>query len=93
MYDFFWSHALVSDEAIDRIHKHCDFSPNTTTSKQCDEARGDADDSIESLDIYNIYAPLCFSSNLTTPPKRASVRRLNSIFMLDYLIDQIASMY
>ncbi|KDP31724.1 hypothetical protein JCGZ_14937 [Jatropha curcas] len=32
-----------------------------------------ADNDALFLDIYNIYAPLCFGGNLTTHPKRASV--------------------
>ncbi|KAJ8622730.1 hypothetical protein MRB53_031259 [Persea americana] len=70
MYDFFWSHALMSDENIDRIHKNCDFSSTNSTSKPCYEV---SDYDLGSLDIYNIYAPLCFSSSLTTPPKKPSV--------------------
>ncbi|XXG83575.1 hypothetical protein AAC387_Pa10g1301 [Persea americana] len=69
-YDFYWSHALISDEIIRRIHKYCDFSPFTNVSRQCHEATDAID--LGSIDYYNIYAPLC-TSNLTTPPKRASV--------------------
>ncbi|KAG1331789.1 putative serine carboxypeptidase II-3 [Cocos nucifera] len=36
MVDYFWTHALISDETIDAIHKYCNFSPNASSEpKQC----------------------------------------------------------
>ncbi|KAF8395811.1 hypothetical protein HHK36_019765 [Tetracentron sinense] len=73
MYDYFWTHALVSDEANYGIQKYCNFSPNATTqAKQCTQAATEADLDTDYIDIYNIYAPLCFSSNLTAKPKKTS---------------------
>ncbi|KAK6928798.1 Peptidase S10, serine carboxypeptidase [Dillenia turbinata] len=74
MYDYFGTHALASPKTIDEIQKYCDFSPNATTQPpQCDDASTQLKIDIDSLDIYNIYAPLCFSSGLTSKPKRASI--------------------
>ncbi|KAL5713043.1 hypothetical protein ACHQM5_015158 [Ranunculus cassubicifolius] len=75
MYDYLWSHALLSDEAHDNIHKYCDFSPNATNPYplQCAAARAEARRTIFlTLNIYNIYAPRCQSGNLTDKPKPAS---------------------
>ncbi|XP_058077425.1 serine carboxypeptidase II-3-like [Magnolia sinica] len=76
MYDYFWTHALISDEAINDIHKYCNFSPNANASsqpQQCDNASEEVDNGIGPINIYDIYAPLCFSSNLTIKPKKATV--------------------
>ncbi|KAL1534688.1 serine carboxypeptidase 1-like [Salvia divinorum] len=63
--DYYWSHALISDESRNEIVKHCNF-PSPKLSDQCkqvlDQAYG------ESGNIYtlDIYAPLC-GSNSTAP--------------------------
>lgn len=77
MYEYFNSHALVSDEVTDEIMKHCDFSPGATNqTDKCNNAAEAADKNIGPIDIYNIYAPLCWNSNLTETPKKASVRTM-----------------
>ena len=74
MIDYLGSHAIISNEDVYQIHKYCDFSPNATTqSRECQTSYGALEDNIIDINIYNIYAPLCFSSNLTNRPKRASV--------------------
>ncbi|KAL0413676.1 UNVERIFIED_CONTAM: Serine carboxypeptidase-like 40 [Sesamum radiatum] len=71
MYEYFATHALVSDETTNRIMKYCDFSPNATQqSDECNEAATEADRCINPIDIYNIYAPLCSNSSLTDKPKK-----------------------
>ncbi|GFP84271.1 serine carboxypeptidase-like 40 [Phtheirospermum japonicum] len=78
MYEYFGSHALISDDTAYQIMKYCDFSPNATKlTDRCSEAVSDADKNVETIDIYNIYAPLCSNSNLTDKPKK------NSIFNFD----------
>nr|CAD1833575.1 unnamed protein product [Ananas comosus var. bracteatus] len=74
MYDYFWTHALISDEAIGAIHKSCNFSADSgDQSQRCLQAL----ESIQlgNLDIYNIYAPLCLSPGIANSqhPKRPSV--------------------
>ncbi|KAL0377180.1 UNVERIFIED_CONTAM: Serine carboxypeptidase-like 40 [Sesamum calycinum] len=73
MYEYFRTHALVSDETTNRIMKYCDFSPNATQqSDECNAAASEADRCINPIDIYNIYAPLCSNSTLTQKPKKAN---------------------
>ncbi|KAK4424913.1 Serine carboxypeptidase-like 40 [Sesamum alatum] len=73
MYEYFGTHALVSDETTNRIMKYCDFSPNATQqSDECSDAANEADRCINPIDIYNIYAPLCSNSSLTDQPKKAN---------------------
>ncbi|OUZ99791.1 Peptidase S10 [Macleaya cordata] len=68
-YDFFWTHALISDETNEGINLNCNFTtPNT--SDACDKFLGEAD--IGDVFIYDIYAPLCLSSS-TEPPVRIAI--------------------
>jgi serine carboxypeptidase-like clade 2 len=76
MYDFFWTHALISDETADGINKNCNFTAGAASSDLCDDASGDASESLRDIDIYNIYAPNCQSEKLVTPPITPSVRCL-----------------
>ncbi|XAR63479.1 Carboxypeptidase D [Bertholletia excelsa] len=73
IYDYWGSHALISDETVYKIHQYCNFSPNANTSNQCNNATNQAGNDLGDIDVYNIYAPLCLSSNLTVKPKEASV--------------------
>ncbi|KDP43597.1 hypothetical protein JCGZ_16884 [Jatropha curcas] len=78
MYDYFVGHALVSNEAVNNMKKHCDFSPNATTqSATCISANNQIERDISYLDIYNIYAPLCFSPTITAKPKIASLENFD----------------
>ncbi|GLT39688.1 hypothetical protein SLA2020_138660 [Shorea laevis] len=71
MYDYFHSHALISDEVAFTIKKSCDFSPNATSlSRFCSAALDKAEETFQDLDIYNIYAPLCTQENLTSRPQK-----------------------
>lgn len=75
MYEYFGSHALVSDETTNQIMKYCNFSPDATTQPdECNVAAEEVDKSVNFIDIYNIYAPLCWDYNLTKIPRKASVR-------------------
>ncbi|XP_073129232.1 serine carboxypeptidase-like 40 [Henckelia pumila] len=74
MYEFFASHALISDQSFNDIMKYCDFSPNSSgDSEECSQALEEADGNVGNIDIYNIYAPLCHNSSLTQKPKKTSV--------------------
>ncbi|XP_010694765.2 serine carboxypeptidase-like 40 [Beta vulgaris subsp. vulgaris] len=71
MYEYFWTHALISDEVKDDLTKHCDFTPNAINqSVECSLAADQVEVDTQYLDIYNIYAPVCHSSNLTVKPKK-----------------------
>lgn len=73
MYDFLASHAIISDEAAHDITKYCNFSAINQTS-ECNAAVDEASNDTSFIDIYNIYAALCKNPNLTTHPKKNSVR-------------------
>ena len=71
MYDYFASHALISDKTWYEIKEHCDFG--TLSSNECKVLTAEADNDLDNIDIYNIYAPLCYDNNLTKKPKKTSV--------------------
>ncbi|XP_010261659.2 PREDICTED: serine carboxypeptidase II-3-like [Nelumbo nucifera] len=58
MYDYRWTHALVSDQINNAINSYCYASYQ---SEQCNYAMNQANAAVNSIDIYNIYAPLCAS--------------------------------
>lgn len=75
MYDYLASHAIISDKTANVINNYCNFAPNVKTDqrKECSDATDDAAKDTYYVDIYNIYAPSCLSTNLTAKPKRTSV--------------------
>ncbi|KAG6487786.1 hypothetical protein ZIOFF_056392 [Zingiber officinale] len=77
-FDYFWTHALIADETIRAIHKFCNFSSDSPwTAPECDRAIDEANLAVEELDVYNIYAPLCFSSGVTPTPKSPSIENFD----------------
>ncbi|KAM5552096.1 serine carboxypeptidase-like 40 [Rosa sericea] len=78
MYDYLASHALISDEIANQVQKYCDLSPNATTQpKECDDASAAIGKATYFINIYNIYAPSCASSNLTVQPKKSSILKFD----------------
>ncbi|XP_047948841.1 serine carboxypeptidase-like 40 [Salvia hispanica] len=74
MYEYYASHALVSDEITKQVLRYCDFSPKATEqSDKCNEAQQQVDKNTNNIDIYSIYSPLCHNSDLTPKPTKASV--------------------
>lgn len=74
MYDYFGTHALISDETTKNIQTYCNFSSNDNNqSNECDAASAEVNKDIAYINIYNIYAPSCFHKSTTTKPKKPSV--------------------
>jgi len=75
MYDYFWTHALNSDETHEGIERHCDFESGNMTS-ECNEYQIRGDNEIGVIDIYDIYGPPCDStatkSHQTSAPNSVS---------------------
>lgn len=61
MYDYFWGHALNSDETNARIHKYCNFVSGNS-SIECEQYQNQGLNELGNVDIYNIYAPICNES-------------------------------
>ncbi|GAB4859906.1 calponin [Ancistrocladus abbreviatus] len=58
LYDYLWTHALMSDETHSKIQEYCDFA-STNTSIECEISTSRAGEEVGDINIYNIYAPLC----------------------------------
>ena len=71
MYEYFWTHAMNSDETHEGIERHCDFESGNLTS-ECNKYQRRGDDEIGVIDIYDIYAPLCDLA-AQTPPSVSSM--------------------
>ncbi|KAK4379734.1 hypothetical protein RND71_001596 [Anisodus tanguticus] len=70
-YEYFASHALISDETYLDIHKYC-YTDDTYNKPKCYSSLEVADNNTYNLDIYNIYFPLCHDGNLTKYPRISS---------------------
>ncbi|CAL0304361.1 unnamed protein product [Lupinus luteus] len=71
-YDFLASHAIISDKAAYELkQKSCDIATVNRTS-ECVAAFIEYEKDTSSIDSYNIYAPVCKSTNLTAHPKKTS---------------------
>ncbi|XP_074360807.1 serine carboxypeptidase 1-like [Apium graveolens] len=58
--DYYWSHALLSDEVYEGIILNCNFSANANISEACETSLDQAN--VGDIFPYDIYAPLCGSS-------------------------------
>ncbi|KAI8548717.1 hypothetical protein RHMOL_Rhmol07G0295400 [Rhododendron molle] len=65
-FDYYWTHALNSDETHAGITKYCDFV-NGNISSQCFAYLVQGGEEVGDIDFYDIYAPLCNSSAPKTP--------------------------
>ncbi|KAK6159367.1 hypothetical protein DH2020_006681 [Rehmannia glutinosa] len=83
MYDYFWTHALISDEHHNEILKNCNFSSMASVSEKCQESMDEADDDIGNVFPYDIYAPLCGSNS--TAPSLSSYDPCSDYYVYAYL--------
>ncbi|KAM1134060.1 hypothetical protein ACFX19_043942 [Malus domestica] len=72
IYDYVWTHSMNSDETNAGIHKYCDFSSGNFSSA-CDKYRSQVGEELGNVDIYNIYAPLCKTSEPTKSLSKSSI--------------------
>ncbi|XP_071902560.1 serine carboxypeptidase 1-like [Coffea arabica] len=67
-YDYYWTHALISDEIHQGIVSNCNFSSADPPPDACQTYKSQAHSAKGHIDSNNIYAPLCSSSSSSTPP-------------------------
>ncbi|XP_054799830.1 serine carboxypeptidase 1-like [Prosopis cineraria] len=67
IFDYLWTHALISDETHSSIDKYCDFATDNV-SDVCVSATRKALQEKGKIDWYNIYAPLCRDTSLRNGP-------------------------
>ncbi|ESW32816.1 hypothetical protein PHAVU_001G019500 [Phaseolus vulgaris] len=83
MYEYFWTHAMNSDETHEGIERHCDFESGNLTS-ECNKYQRRGDDEIGVIDIYDIYAPLCDPA-AQTPPSDSNFDPCSDEYTKSYL--------
>lgn len=60
--DFYWTHALMSDEIYHGLTSNCDFTLLNSSDKVCLKLINEALDAAGNIYSYDIYAPSCNSS-------------------------------
>ncbi|KAJ3683832.1 hypothetical protein LUZ60_014059 [Juncus effusus] len=76
MYDYLWTHALISDETVNAIHKNCNFSADDG-GPNCQSALDGSGSVFKDINIYNIYAHRCMTSGTTSTPKPPSIENFD----------------
>lgn len=61
MIDYFWTHALISDETYEVVLSTCNFT-SRNFSEECYIAKLSAYMEIGNIDDYDIYVPICHIS-------------------------------
>ncbi|GJV28185.1 serine carboxypeptidase II-3-like protein, partial [Tanacetum coccineum] len=67
MYDYFWTHAIISDEIHKGIVSNCNFSEAGTITDACLDYQLQAIAARSNIYSYDIYAPLCSPFSNSTP--------------------------
>ncbi|XP_024960433.1 serine carboxypeptidase II-3-like [Cynara cardunculus var. scolymus] len=67
MFDYFWTHAIISDEIHEGIVSNCNFSEAAPSTAVCHNYVQQAYAAKSNIYFYDIYAPLCSSSSNSTP--------------------------
>ncbi|KAI4389557.1 hypothetical protein MLD38_001772 [Melastoma candidum] len=83
-YEYYWTHALISDETHADIMEHCDFVTGNF-SMICYEYQRQAENEHGHIDMYNIYAPKCYINS----PRSSLIHGVYSAYdpCSDYYVD------
>ena len=83
--DFFWTHAVMSDEVYANVTKNCNFDSAVDTPS-LEAACNSALDVFHEggIDAYNIYAPVCLGGPNGTYYPSGNVRQLH-MFLFCFL--------
>ncbi|TQD90408.1 hypothetical protein C1H46_024045 [Malus baccata] len=76
MFDYAWSHAIISDTLYDNLVKKCDVVHDDNQTEECNDHIRAFLQNYSQIDIYGIYAPLCLtdpSPSTTTSPKTTRI--------------------
>ncbi|XP_076957529.1 serine carboxypeptidase 1-like [Bidens hawaiensis] len=67
IYDYFWTHAIISDEIHEGIIFHCNFSKGATITDACNDYQNQAFAAKSNIYFYDIYTPLCSPFSKSAP--------------------------
>ncbi|XP_054799489.1 serine carboxypeptidase 1-like [Prosopis cineraria] len=72
VYDYFWTHAVMSDETHEAIGKYCDFA-SESVSDECESSTNKAYQELGNINQYNIYSPICHDTSIRNNASPGSV--------------------
>ncbi|GKC78662.1 serine carboxypeptidase II-3-like protein [Tanacetum coccineum] len=93
MYEFYWTHSLISDEAHAGIKNFCDLEDQNYSTKKCNEYQGRLGYEIgDGLDLYNIYSSLFHLDDVGKPAESlGSVkRRMREVLVIIQVLFHVA---
>ncbi|KAJ0801324.1 putative carboxypeptidase D [Helianthus annuus] len=67
MFDYLWTHAIISDEIHEGIISNCNFSEGATITDACIDYQNQAYVTMSNIFSYDIYTPLCSPFSNSTP--------------------------
>ncbi|XP_068641250.1 serine carboxypeptidase-like 26 [Aristolochia californica] len=72
IYDYLWSHALISDQTHQGLIEHCALkgSDERESIKRCLSFSEQLQREVGQIDYYNIYAPICSTSSSSRSKNR-----------------------
>lgn len=84
MFDYAWSHAIISDQLYYNLVKECDFENENNQTEHCNDHMRAFLQAFSDIDIYGIYAPVCLSSSSSSSsnPNKVKASTYNSIKLL-----------
>ena len=76
LFDYAWSHAIISDQLYDKINKECGFKGSGNQTAHCGEHLTSFMEAYSGIDMYSIYTPVCLHSSGRTYSKLLVAPRL-----------------
>ncbi|KAJ0943660.1 putative carboxypeptidase D [Helianthus annuus] len=67
MFDYFWTHAIISDEIHEGIISNCNFSVGAIITDACNDYQNQALAAKSNIYFFDIYTPLCSTFSTNTP--------------------------
>ncbi|KAK7252180.1 hypothetical protein RIF29_35957 [Crotalaria pallida] len=67
IFDYAWSHAVISDQTHKTIRRSCDFnSSNPWSNEDCNQSVAEVFRQYKKIDIYSLYTSVCFASTASS---------------------------
>eukprot|EP01018_Ginkgo_biloba_P005827 Gb_35188 [translate_table: standard] len=70
IFEYMWSHGLISDNTYRKLNIFCDFSSLVHPSHLCEVALDHADSEMGKIDPYSIFTPLCLNTTVNGGKQR-----------------------
>jgi serine carboxypeptidase-like clade 2 len=86
--DFFWTHAVMSDEVYANVTKNCNFDSvdgSTLSEAACNGALEPFE--AGNIDDYNIYAPVCLIASNGTYYPSGYVSKTTTLVLFFFQLD------